>query len=304
MKITFTGTSSCIPDIESETSSFVINDKHLVDTGWCTALGMRRYGIDPLGLESIILTHLHQDHYIGLVQLLFYITMRGPKGPSVQPLSIIGPGDYLAHVVNAAFDFLQLPRFPELEMSYTLVPLSPDQSFDLGDLHIDSCAARHVSGKGNTEPALSYKITETTTGEAFAFSGDTSFHPPLAEFAQGLPLLIHDGAHTSAHDAATIAKMAGVDRLLLTHYSQSNAESMLVDARNVFPSSYLAREGDTLTIRGAMTVEINELMEPSGDSHTRYMEYSTLYKGLYEFVEGISGHWRSCVVRGRFNRNP
>ena len=53
-----------------------------------------------------------------------------------------------------------------------------------------------------------------------------------------------------------------------------------------------------------MTVEINELMEPSGDSHARYMEYSTLYKGLYEYVKGISGNWHSCVVRGRFNRNP
>ena len=82
MNITFLGTSSCIPDIGSETASFVVNGIHLIDTGWYTALGMRQYGLDPLALESIILTHLHQDHYLGLAGLLFTIGLRGSKGPS------------------------------------------------------------------------------------------------------------------------------------------------------------------------------------------------------------------------------
>jgi ribonuclease Z len=248
MHITFLGTSSCIPDLGSETASFVINDRHLVDTGWCTALGMRRYGLDPLELESIILTHLHQDHYIGLAQLLFYIGLRGPKGPDTRPLHIIGPGDHLANVVAAAFDFLQLPRFPELDVNYTLTPLSPGESSQLANLHIDTCASRHVSGKGVFEPALAYRVIEPSTGSRFAFSGDTSFHPPLAEFAQGMPLLIHDAAHTPASDAATIAKMAEVGRLLLIHYAQSNAEALLAAARAIFPDSDLAREGDTIAI--------------------------------------------------------
>jgi ribonuclease Z len=248
MNITLLGTSSCIPALGSETASFIINESHLVDTGWYTALGMRQYGLDPLGLKSIIFTHLHQDHYLGLASLLFTIGLRGSKGPSVRPLVILGPGEYLGQVVDAAFEYLQLPRFPELRVDYALVPLRAGDSYELDGLHLDTCAANHVSGKGNSEPALSYKVTERATGATFAFSGDTSFHLPLGEFARGVPLLIHDGAHPSAQEAAKIAKMAGVERLLLIHYSPDDSEALLAAARDVFPNTDLARDGETVTV--------------------------------------------------------
>lgn len=256
MNVTFIGTSSCVPAVGSETASFVINETHLVDTGWYTALGMRRYGLDPLRLESIVLTHVHQDHYLGLAGLLFTIGLRGPKGPSAQPLSILGPGEYLEQVVDAAFEYLQLLRFPELRVDYVLAPLRGGESYQVDGLQLDTCAANHVSGKGNPEPALAYKVAERTTGATFAFSGDTSFHPPLADFAKGVPLLIHDGAHSSAREAARIAKMAGVERMLLIHYSPSVGESLLAEAREIFPNTDLVRDGDRLTIdRSAITMQ-------------------------------------------------
>jgi ribonuclease BN (tRNA processing enzyme) len=248
MHITLIGTSSCIPAVGSETASFVINDKHLVDTGWAAALTMRKYGLDSLGLKSVILTHLHQDHYMGLVSVLFTIGLRGPKEVDAPPLRIVGPGDYLQQVVDAAFEYLQLPRFPELAVEYELFGVQPGESVDLDDVRLDTFAANHVSGKANPEPALAYRVTEAATGATFVCSGDTSFHPPLAEFARGAPLLIHDAAHTSASDAAAIAQMAGVKRLLLTHYGQARAESLLAEARKVFPDTDLARDGDRVTI--------------------------------------------------------
>ena len=250
MHITFVGTSSWTPAIGCETASFVINDRHLVDTGWCTPLRMRQYDLDPLGLESVILTHLHQDHYLGLAPLLFYFGSRGPRRPAAPPLRIIGPGDHLREVLSAVFDFLQLPRFPELWVDYTLMELQAGDRFELDDLRVETCAANHVSGKGRPEPALAYRVTESATGAAFAFSGDTSFHPPLARFAEGVPVLIHDATHASGSEAATIAEMAGAQRLLLMHYSSSGAELLLAAAREIFPESYLAGEGDTITIAG------------------------------------------------------
>jgi len=86
----------------------LINGKHLVDTGWCAALKMREYGFDPLALESIILTHFHQDHYLGLPQLLFFVGLR--KRPGLL-LNIAGPSENLQRVVEAADAFLQVPRF-------------------------------------------------------------------------------------------------------------------------------------------------------------------------------------------------
>jgi len=95
--LTFTiiGDSSCVPDVGHDSACFLINGKHLVDTGWCSALNMRRYGVDPLSLESIILTHFHQDHYLGLPQLLFFMGLRKRRGPR---LKIIGPDQHLEKV--------------------------------------------------------------------------------------------------------------------------------------------------------------------------------------------------------------
>ncbi|MDD4270803.1 MAG: MBL fold metallo-hydrolase [Pirellulales bacterium] len=245
MKLTILGDSSCIPDAGHEAACFVINGKHLVDTGWCAALKMRQYGFDPLNLESIILTHFHQDHYVGLPQLLFYIGLKKRQGP---PLLIIGPNQHLERVVRAAVDFLQIDRFPELAVNYRLVPLAAGDRFELPGLRCETFAARHVSGKNQLEQALVYKMTDEASGARLAFTGDTHHHPPIADFVQGVPLLIHDGGHTQPKEAADIAKRAGVGRLVLIHYQQKRGSAILAKARAVFPSTELAQEGVCLEV--------------------------------------------------------
>ncbi len=248
LKITVLGDSTCIPDVGREVACYLINGKHLMDTGWCAALRMRQYGFDPLKLESVLLTHFHQDHYIGLPQLLFFAGLRKRQGP---PLRILGPSEHLKRVVEAALVFLQTPRFPEIMPNYELVPLKAGDKVDLSDVHVETFAAKHVSGAHRAEQALVYKIADKTSGAWAVFSGDTSYHPPIAEFAQGTPLLIHDAAHTAAKDAANIAKQARAGRLILTHYSQPAAARLLAQARAVFANTDLAKEGDTLEVPAA-----------------------------------------------------
>jgi len=231
-----------------EAACLLINGKHLVDTGWCAALAMRQHGFDPLALESIILTHFHQDHYIGLPQLLFYVGLKKRPGP---PLQIIGPDQHLEQVVKAAVAFLQTERFPEIAANMQLVPLKAGDPFTLPGLRGETFAARHTSGKNNLEQALVYKITDQRNGAQLVFTGDTHYHPPIAEFAHGVPLLIHDGAHTAPKEAAGIARQADVGRLALIHYSQNRAERILAEAQSVFANTILAKEGQTLEIPAA-----------------------------------------------------
>lgn len=245
LKITIIGDSSCIPDLRHEAACFLINGKHLVDTGWCAALRMREQGFEPLALESIILTHFHQDHYIGLPQLLFYIGLRKRPGP---PLNIAGPSENLQRIVEAADAFLQVPRFPELAVNRKLVPLAAGDKFETPELRFDTFAANHTSGTNRIEQALVYKVTDKASGACAVFTGDTHPHPPIAEFAKGASLLIHDGAHTPAKDAAQIAQRAGVKKLVLIHYNQSRAAKLLAEARSVFPDTELAEEGHTLEV--------------------------------------------------------
>lgn len=245
LRITIIGDSSCIPDLRHEAACFLINGKHLVDTGWCAALKMREQGFDPLALESIIITHFHQDHYIGLPQLLFYIGLR--KRPGL-PLNIAGPSENLLRIVEAADAFLQVPRFPELAVNRKLVPLAAGDKFETPELQFDTFAARHTSGTNKVEQALVYKITDKASGACAVFTGDTHHHPPIAEFAKGASLLIHDGVHTASKDAARIAQQAGVKKLALIHYPRSRAAQILAEARAVFPHTELAEEGRTLEV--------------------------------------------------------
>ena len=245
LRIRVLGESSCIPDVGRETACLLINDKHLVDTGWCTVARLRDAGIDPVTLETLIFTHLHHDHYIGLPQVLFYLGMRKRPGP---PLRIIGPGEHLARVLGAADAFLQVARFPEIAAPRDLVPLRAGDRFETSDLRFETFAARHVSGRDRAEPALVYRVSPKTGGACAAFTGDTHHHPPIAGFVRGVSLLIHDGSHTQPADAARIAREAGVGRLVLIHYPEARAARMLAEARAIFPNTDLAEAGHTLEV--------------------------------------------------------
>lgn len=244
MRIAILGDSVCIPDPGHEAACLLIDGKHMVDTGWCAALGMRQYGFDPLAVESVILTHCHHDHYLGLPQLLFYLGLKKPG----RPLTVAGPAEHLPHVLRATREFLQISRFPEIATDCKSVPLAPGDSLALGDLDFATLSARHVSSKNQLEPALVFRVTDRNTGACAVFTGDTSHHPPIAEFARGAHTLIHDSAHTSARDAADTALRAGVNRLVLIHYAQGRASQLLKEAQAVFPNTRMAKEGETLEI--------------------------------------------------------
>lgn len=246
--ITFLGVSGALPDVGKDAASFLINGKYLVDTGWYSALKMRQYGYDPLNVECIFITHLHQDHYIGLPHILFYGGLSQQAKSNAMPLKIIGPAEDIERVVTLAVEFLQIHRYPELAVDYEVVRLSPGQTYATEAFELKTCATRHFSGRNVPIQGLAYRFTDKATGAEFAFTGDTSFHPSIADLARNAPLLIHDVAHTAPEDAARIARQAQVRRLGLIHYADAAAEQALATAKEVFPNTFLAREGETLRL--------------------------------------------------------
>ncbi|MDD5596775.1 MAG: MBL fold metallo-hydrolase [Victivallaceae bacterium] len=250
MKVFFIGTSACIPGKGEETASFLINEHILVDTGWCNVLKMKEYGFAPEKLNYLILTHLHQDHYIGLPQLLFYLGMRKADGiHSPQwPLTVIGPSEKLEYILKKTEEFLQVERFQELSLQLQPYVLIPGKIYEDENIRLETMSAKHVSGADQPEAALVCKLTDKHSSGTVCFTGDTSYHPPIADFAKGVPILIHDSCHTSADDAAATAKAAGVDRLFLIHHPVSANAEKLREAQAVFPASFLAEAGKSIEI--------------------------------------------------------
>lgn len=98
---------------------------------------------------------------------------------------------------------------------------------------------------------------------SYAFCSDTRFVSEIIPQLQGVDLLYHEATflqdnteraaevyHSTARQAATIAAEAGVGRLLIGHFSSryKQYEPFLEEARSVFPETYLAIEGDTLSV--------------------------------------------------------
>ncbi len=106
-------------------------------------------------------------------------------------------------------------------------------------------------------------VTPAAPPRSYAYCSDTSYLPSLAPLIEGVDLLYHEATypdgtevkarlrgHSTAGQAAAIAKTAGVKRLMIGHYSATVEDvSVLLDqARQVFPETIAADEGLTVKV--------------------------------------------------------
>ena len=107
-------------------------------------------------------------------------------------------------------------------------------------------------------------VGQPRRGRTVVYTGDTRPSPSVVEAARGADLLIHDSTfgeeeraravetgHSTAAQAAEVAREAGARRLVLTHISPRytrDAPELLAEAKAVFPESVVARDGLTLEV--------------------------------------------------------
>jgi len=255
-RVTFLGSASALPTAEEDSASFVINDVVLVDAACGVVRGLLRWGLDPMRLKAVVFTHFHQDHYMGLPQLLFYRGLRGAWHGDPGPLALYGPSD-LERVVALTHEFLRAAEFPPVWPQVECHPVRPGDEASLCGLRLSVGAAVHAVED------FCYRAVDQATGVSVAFTGDTAYHEPVADLARGADLLIHEASlavdapqevvrqtmHSSAVDAARIAALAQVKQLALIHYETDRAQQRLAEARAIFPNTVLAKGGLTLEMR-------------------------------------------------------
>jgi len=97
-----------------------------------------------------------------------------------------------------------------------------------------------------------------TPSKKYAYCSDTAYNERILPLIEGVDLLYHESTymhdlaplaharwHSTSVQAASIARMAGVKRLCIGHYSAryESLDAMLAEARSVFPETILAQEG-------------------------------------------------------------
>jgi ribonuclease Z len=98
---------------------------------------------------------------------------------------------------------------------------------------------------------------------SYAYCSDTNFQPDLIPFLEGTDCMYHEATfrdeqlerakktfHSTARQAASIARDAGVGKLLIGHLSSRYHDHLisLDEARSVFAETYFAEEGNTYEI--------------------------------------------------------
>ena len=153
----------------------------LIDCGATALIGLRRLGLDPNAIRMVLVTHLHGDHFSGLVWFLmhaFYVSRR------TEPLIVAGPPGIAARV-EAASEIL-FPKSFGVARRHALefVEYDVGGEIEVGQANVAAFEVSHPSG------APSCALRVRIVGRTIAYSGDTEWVETLVDCGRGADLFI------------------------------------------------------------------------------------------------------------------
>jgi len=258
--LTVLGSNAAIPANNRNLSAHLLNANErffLIDCGEGTQFQLRKYRISYNRIKHVFISHLHGDHYFGLIGLFNSMHMLGRK----EEMHLYAPEmlrEILAIQLNASQSVLNF--------QITFHPLQfdqPDLLFEDDRLSVHSFPLLH------TVPTCGFLFREKNPprkipeARSYAYCSDTGYDERIIPMIRGVSLLYHeatfmqamaasaaDKLHATAAQAAAIAAMAKVKKLLIGHFSAryENIDPLLAEARAVFSETYSAEEGVVLNI--------------------------------------------------------
>ena len=229
-EITILGSSSATPIYSRHPTAQVLNINErlfLIDCGEGTLIQMNRFRIKFHRINHIFISHLHGDHYLGLMGLLSTMHLQG----RTEPIHLYAPKD-LQEIID-----IQL-RYSETILRYEIIfhPVNPESSkliFEDEDIEVRTIVLNHripctgflfsekpKQRKLKKEKLIEYSIpvtayhdlkhgedyisedgkvisnTEVTTDprlpRSYAFCSDTLYNEQIIPLIKGIDLLYHE----------------------------------------------------------------------------------------------------------------
>ncbi len=300
-EVTILGSGAAVPTLERGATAHYVNcnDRHiLIDCGEGTQLQLRKYKIKFQRITHICISHLHGDHFFGLVGYLSSLQLLGrDKGVHVYgPTGLEAIVKAQLEMGGARIDY-QLTFFEIDATKNTLL-------FEDKVMEIHSFPLKHrvpttgflIKEKPKERNLVKAKFDQTGLSVAYinklrqgvdvkkedgtivtadsvtvppppiktyAFCSDTAYLENIVPTIKNVDLLYHEATfteekkqraiktnHSTALDAAKIAKLANAKQLIMGHFSAryKNTENHLTEAKTVFENSFAVNDGDVFTL--------------------------------------------------------
>ncbi len=269
------------------------NHLFLIDCGEGTQVALRRNKIKFSRIKHIFISHLHGDHFFGLMGVITTFSLLKRSAP----LTIYGPKgikEICLLQLKLSQGFTSYPlHFREIgaktptvilddeKVTVTTIPLKHriytngfyfqekegERKLDINaclNLEIDKAYFKKLKqgGDARLDDGTVIKNEQVTFSPApsksYAYCSDTAYKPEIASQIKGVTALYHESTfldshiklckptgHSTAAQAAEIAKLAEAQHLILGHYSTRyrDLEMFTKEAAPVFKNVHLADDG-------------------------------------------------------------
>lgn len=298
MTVTILGNNSALPAFGRYPTAQVVTVHEylcLLDCGEGAQMRMQQFGVRSDRINHIFISHMHGDHYLGLVGFISSLSLKG----RARDLFIFCPKE-LKKIIDLqlpwdlgfklVYHFLEEGRSEVLvdtdKMCISCFPVYhsvPTHGFlfeekkrkrrllpeKLREFEIPKYFYKQLSDGMDYERQDGTIIRNEWVSEAgptakrYAYTADTRYAPEIIPFIQEVDMLYHETtylhdlvykaeqrSHSTALQAATIAKEAQVKQLLIGHFSSKYKylEPFLDEVKAVYPSVRLALEGETFDV--------------------------------------------------------
>lgn len=298
-QLTTLGTGAALPARGRFPTAQLLNvhdGLYLIDCGEGTQERLRVAGVNFMRIGHVFISHMHGDHYLGLMGLISSMHLMG----RTTELHVHGPAvlhEVIQVQLRASETWLRYPLH-----FHPLAPRSGEVAWTDGRVEVSTLALRHRvpctgfvfrerPGRRTLRPDMLPLIPPHQRNAVkdgadvvlpdgrrianagltlpppvprrYAYCSDTAFEPALIPYLEGVDLLYHEATftqallararetmHSTAAQAATMAREAGVGELLLGHFSSryKDAQVLLDEARAIFPRTALSYEGGTFLV--------------------------------------------------------
>ncbi len=192
--------------------------RFLIDCGASSLIALKRFSVDPNSIDTVLVSHLHGDHFGGLP---FFLLDAHLVSRRTRPLTLAGPPGFRDRLHQAQEVFFPGSTGITSKFPLTLIEMPEGVSQKIGPARVTPFLVQHYSG------APPYALRIEVDGRIVTYSGDTEWVESLIPAAQGADLFIveayfYDKKIKYHLDYATLrGRLAeiGAKRVILTHMS-------------------------------------------------------------------------------------